>query len=205
MAATIEWLGHATFRLKNGATVYIDPWKIEGDPEKADLLLLSHNHYDHFVVEDIEKVRTADTVVLASTDCARELKGNVMAIQPGDTHTVGDIIVRATAAYNTDKEFHPKSNNWLGFLITMGGERIYFAGDTDVISEMSQLGGVDVALLPVGGTYTMGPSEAAEAASIINPGRCIPYHYGDIVGSLEDAKRFKNLCTCRTDILEPQA
>lgn len=200
---TIEWLGHASFRIKARLTIYIDPWKLQGQPEMADLILISHGHCDHFSTADVAKIRDQHTRVAASQDVVRELGSEVTLLRPGDALDAGEVRVRATPAYNRDTDFHPKANDWLGFLIRLGGETIYFAGDTDVIPEMSRLGPVDTALLPVGGTYAMGPTQAAEAASIIGARRCIPYHYGDIVGSVEDARRFKRLCTCHAEILEP--
>jgi len=201
--AKVEWLGHATIRIKNGITIYIDPWKIEGSEEEADLILISHSHYDHLEPGDVEKIRKADTVIVASEDCKAKLKGTVKTLRPGDTLTERGVTIKAVAAYNPSKQFHPKSSNWLGFLVTVEGETIYYAGDTDVIPEMNQLGEVDTALLPVGGTYTMNPAEAAEAAKRIRPRRCIPYHFGDIVGSRKDAEEFKDLCECPTEILTP--
>jgi len=203
--ATIEWLGHASFRIKNGKTIYIDPWKIQGSPEKADVVLISHDHYDHLVQEDVDKVSTAETVLIGSADVPAKLSNDVKTLKPGDQITHDGITIRATPAYNVGKDFHPRSNDWLGFLITMDDETIYYAGDTDVIPEMESLGKVDVALLPIGGTYTMDAEEAAKAAGIIKPKRCIPYHYGDIVGSREDAEKFKAACSCPTDILEVRA
>lgn len=199
--AKIDWLGHASFRVSEGVTVYIDPWKLgEGEP-KADVILISHGHYDHLSAEDIEKVRRPDTAVLCTKDCVEKLEGDLTVIGPDETHEVAGVTVRTTRAYNPDKKFHPKENDWLGFLLTIGKETIYYAGDTDVIPEMKDLGEVDVALLPVGGTYTMDAAEAAEAAGLIHPKRCIPYHWGDIVGTKEDAEKFKELCSCPTDIL----
>ncbi len=199
--ATIEWLGHASIRITNGATVYIDPWKLEGDNPKADLILVSHNHFDHLSAEDIEKLATDKTMILCAKDCLGKIDGEVTGTGVDETHEVAGVTVRTTPAYNPGKEFHPRANDGLGFLITIGGETIYFAGDTDIIPEMSGLGPVDVALLPVGGTYTMDAKEAAEAADTIKPGRCIPYHWGDIIGTREDAEAFQKLCAFPTEIL----
>ncbi len=198
--AKIEWLGHASFRITNGVTVYIDPWKLSGDHPKADLILVSHSHFDHLSTEDIEKIRGAETTILCSKDCVEKIDGEVTGVGPAETHEVAGVTVRTTPAYNTGKEFHPRENDWLGFVVTIGGETIYYAGDTDVTPVMGELGQVDVALLPVGGTYTMDAEEAAQAANTIKPGRCIPYHWGDIVGTREDAEQFEKLCACPTEI-----
>jgi len=200
--AIIEWLGHATFRIKDGVTIYIDPWKLKGNQEKADLILISHSHYDHLSPEDVEKITKADTVIVASDDCRGKLKGTIKTLNPGGSLTERGVKIQGVASYNPAKQFHPKKNNWLGFLVTVREETIYYAGDTDLIPEMEQLGTVDTALLPVGGTYTMSADEAAEAAKRIKPKRCIPYHYGDIVGSESDAEKFKKLCGCPTEILK---
>ena len=198
---TIEWLGHASFRIKNGLTLYIDPWKLEKGEEKADLILISHSHFDHFQIEDIAKIRTDQTKLIVARDCLDQLKGEPIALFPDEVITENNITIQATAAYNKDKEFHPRDKQWLGFLITINGERIYYAGDTDLIPEMENLGKVDIALLPIGGTYTMTADEAVEATRRIQPGYCIPYHYGDIVGSKTDAERFKAQCPYPCDIL----
>ncbi|MDP7639947.1 MAG: MBL fold metallo-hydrolase [Candidatus Hydrogenedentes bacterium] len=199
--AKIEWLGHASFRISDGATIYIDPWKLSGDNPKADLILVSHSHFDHLSVEDIEKIRSAETTIICSKDCVEQLDGNVIGVGSAETHEVGGVTVRTVPAYNPAKEFHPQENDWLGFLVTVGGETIYYAGDTDATPAMGDLGKVDVALLPVGGTYTMDAEQAAQAAATINPGQCIPYHWGDIIGTREDAKQFEKLCGCPTKIL----
>lgn len=199
--AKIDWLGHASFRITNGATIYIDPWKLSGDHPKADLILVSHSHFDHLSTEDIEKVRAAETTILCSKDCVEKIDGEVIGVGPAETHEVAGVTVRTVPAYNPDKEFHPQQNDWLGFLLTVGGETIYYAGDTDITPAMGELGKVDVALLPVGGTYTMDAEQAAQAAETIKPGRCIPYHWGDIIGTREDAEKFEKLCDCQTEIL----
>jgi len=202
--AKIEWLGHATIRIKNGVTIYIDPWKLKEEAEKADLILISHSHYDHLAPEDVAKITKPDTVIVAAEDCRAKLRGTVKTLKPGESLTEHGLPIKAVPAYNASKRFHPKANQWLGFLLTVGEETIYYAGDTDLIPEMEQLGKVATALLPVGGTYTMNPSEAAEAARRIKPRCCIPYHFGDIVGSKADAEQFKKLCPCPTKILTPR-
>lgn len=192
----IEWLGHASFRITGeGKTIYIDPWKLkESVPAPADLVLLSHSHYDHLSPDDIAKISRPETQIIGSADCAPQLKNRFFrAVAPDETVRFGTIVIRTTRAYNPHKQFHPRENNWMGFILAIEGEVVYYAGDTDVIPEMSSLGKIDVALLPVGGTYTMTPEEAAEAVRIIKPAQAIPYHWGDIVGSAQDAEKFKKL------------
>jgi L-ascorbate metabolism protein UlaG (beta-lactamase superfamily) len=202
MKNEITWLGHASFKIKNSKTLYIDPWNIEED-EKADLILVTHEHYDHLSMEDIGKVRDENTVIVTIPMCTQQVGGNVMEIQAGEKVTVDDIEIEAVSAYNINKNFHQKDAGRVGFIITMGGERIYHAGDSDLIPEMEAVD-VDVALLPVGGVYTMSPEEAAKAANRMRPKLAIPMHWGSsVIGKREDAEKFKELCDVPVDIKEP--
>ena len=198
MVDTIDWLGHSSVRIRAEKIVYIDPWKL-GKSGKADMVLISHPHSDHCSPGDVKKVMRDDTVIIATADCAPGLPGNIRVVQPGDEVSLGAIRVTAVPAYNVNKAFHPKAKGWVGFVITVGGKNIYYAGDTDVIPEMKKLK-ADIMIVPVGGTYTMTAEEAADAVNIINPVAAVPVHYGDIVGSLDDAKRFKELCRCEVVI-----
>ncbi len=196
----IEWLGHAGFRLKaEGRVVYIDPFKI-GEGEKADLILITHDHYDHCDPDSINAVKKEGTVIVAAGPCVSKIP-DARAVKPGDSLSAAGTDIRAVHAYNLDKPYHPKGNG-VGFLVTIAGKTIYHAGDTDRIPEMSGLGKVDVALLPVGGTYTMDSEEAAGAASDIRPGVAVPMHWGKIVGSEKDARRFRELCRVEARILD---
>ena len=206
MTENIHWLGHDSFRIDGEHTVYIDPWNLEADGPPADLILITHEHYDHCSPEDVAKIQTPDTVVVTVKTAARELKklkANVQVVKPGDHLTVHGIPIEVVPAYNVDKRFHPKSAGHVGFIITIGGQRIYHAGDTDLIPEMKNIR-CDVALLPVSGTYVMTADQAAEAAGQIQPQVAIPMHYGEIVGSEEDAKRFAQLSPVPVRILKPQ-
>jgi len=203
MAVEITWLGHASFRLAGGGTVvYIDPWKLAGAPHDADLVFVSHSHHDHFSPPDIEKVSKDDTAIIAPGDVIEQLHA-ANAVTPGEQVSVKDVQVEGVAAYNIGKRFHPKANAWCGAVITLAGKRVYYAGDTDLIPEMSDLKDVDVALLPVGGTYTLDAAEAAEACEAIGCGLAVPYHWGDIVGSADDARRFASAAQCKVKILQP--
>jgi len=200
MIEGIHWLGHASFRLDGEKIVYIDPYKITAGP-LADAILVSHAHYDHCSPASIERIRKADTVTVTCAGCAKKLKGDVRIIAPGQSITIGGIAIEGVAAYNTNKPFHPRAEGGLGFVITLGARRIYYAGDTDLIPEMAAVG-ADVALLPVSGTYVMNADEAAEAVKRIRPAAAIPMHYGTIVGSRSDAVRFKQLAGVPVEILE---
>jgi len=189
MLEKITWLGHDCFRIDGSKTVYIDPYNIEPG-KKADLLLVTHDHFDHCSPEDIDKIVQPETVLVTEKDAAKKLSGNVKTVKPGDSLVVGDVKIEAVPAYNTNKDFHPKANGWLGYILEMDGVRIYHAGDTDFIPEMEGLN-VDIALLPVSGTYVMTADEAVKAALAIDPGVAVPMHYGSIVGDSSDADVFK--------------
>ena len=181
MGVIVKWLGHASFQIKaDGKNIYIDPY--EGEyKEKADLVLVTHSHYDHCDTSKIKKVVKENTVIVCPPDCASSIRGNVRVLKPGEESKVDDITVEAVHAYNYKRfrspgnPFHPKGFG-VGYVITVNGKRIYHAGDTDFIHEMKNLKNISVALLPSGGTYTMDNSEAAEAALAIKPEVAIPMH-----------------------------
>jgi len=202
MSIGIQWLGHAAFRIANDVIIYIDPWKLTGSPHDAGLILVSHNHYDHYSEADIEKVASTDTHILGSCD-AQPSHPNTQPLTPGQSIEILGVRIEAVPAYNPRKQFHPRQNNWLGFVIELAGKRIYYAGDTDIIDEMTSLTDIDLALLPVGGTYTMNADEAARAAERIKPTRAIPYHWGDIVGTAQDAQLFARQASCDVSVLNP--
>ncbi len=200
---TLSWLGHASFKLKAGERIiYLDPWKVKKG-EGADLILFTLSHFDHLSHDDVRHVQKKDTVIVTTKDSASNLKGDIRIIKPGDKITFDDIDIQAIPAYNIGKNYHPKVNGWVGFIVTISGKRIYHAGDTDAIIEMKKLN-VDVALLPVGGTYTMTAEEAAEIANEFKPASAIPMHWGTIVGSKADAEKFKKLFKGDTNILQPE-
>lgn len=196
----IHWLGHASFRIEGSKVVYIDPWEIKPGP-KADIILVTHDHYDHCSPDDVAKITKADTTIVATSDCARKLKGNVKSLKPGESVDIAGVKIEAVPAYNINKQFHPKSNNWVGYVVTLDGERVYHTGDTDVIPEMREIK-ADVVLLPVGGTYTMTAGEAVKVCDWIKPKKAIPMHWGKIVGSEKDAEVFKKSAKCPVDVLK---
>jgi L-ascorbate metabolism protein UlaG (beta-lactamase superfamily) len=205
----IKWLGHDGFSIRtNGISLVIDPFQAKAD-EKADIILITHAHYDHCSPEDIAKFIKPATVIVTEPEAAAKIKeqkfcDDIRTMAPGDRLTVKGLPIEAVPAYNTNKHFHPKENNWLGFIITVDGERIYHAGDTDLIPEMGALN-VDIALLPVSGTYVMTAAEAVEAAKQIQPKIAVPMHFNAIVGSEADAEAFKEALTgvCEVVILTP--
>ncbi|MEA2397526.1 MAG: hypothetical protein QOK25_1082 [Thermoleophilaceae bacterium] len=211
LADAVEWLGHSGFRIRAGrATIYIDPYRTEDGPE-ADLILITHGHYDHFSPRDVERLSGKHTTVVAPAPVAERLSGRVRSIAPGETiepEGVRGVDVRAVAAYNTSKRdpsgkpFHPREAGWVGYEVRVGGERLYHSGDTDVIPEMDQVVGVDVALLAVSGVYVMTAGEAAEAARRIQPRVAVPMHWGEHIGTRADAQAFADRAPVEVRIME---
>lgn len=188
MIDRIHWLGHDGFYIEASKVIYFDPWQISGGPS-ADIVLISHEHFDHCSPDDIAKVSKEDTIIITEPVSAEKLSGDVRVFNPGDTENIGGVKITALPSYNTDKAFHPKSSNFLGFIVEIDGVKIYHTGDADFIPEMKDLD-VDIAFIPVSGTYVMDANQAVEAARSINPDIAIPMHYGAIVGSEDDAKKF---------------
>jgi L-ascorbate metabolism protein UlaG (beta-lactamase superfamily) len=196
----VEWLGHSGFRVTVGRQrIYIDPYRVSSDAPKADLILITHGHYDHFSPQDVERLTEPHTELIAPATVAERLNGRVHSIAPGEEIepvVVRSVAVRALHAYNTSKRnsdgqaFHPRTAGGVGFDLNVRGERLYHAGDTDVIPEMDSVHGVDVALLPVSGTYVMTAAEAAEAARRIQPRVAVPMHWGENLGTRQDALEF---------------
>jgi len=199
MKRQIVWMGHDSFRIDASKCIYVDPYQIDKG-QSADIILVTHDHFDHCSPEDVAKIQQPHTVIITEKDSAQKLSGDVRVMLPGEVLSLKDLTITAIPAYNTNKEFHPKANNWLGFVIDIDGVRIYHAGDSDYIPEMKDLD-VDIALLPVSGTYVMTSDEAVEAALAINPRLAIPMHYGAIVGEQSDAAHFKDKLAGKIDVL----
>ena len=199
MAQKMVWLGHDCFRIDAEKIIYFDPYDISPGP-KADLILISHEHFDHCSPDDVSKIQDSGTVIVTDKASAEKLTGDVRIIAPGESMSIGEVKIEAVPSYNRDKDFHPKQKAWLGFIVEIEGARIYHAGDTDFIPEMKDFK-VDIALLPVSGTYVMTADQAVEAALAIQPGLAIPMHYGAIVGNDKDALAFKEGLEGKIDVL----
>ncbi len=199
----IRWLGHASFKLKGSKTIYIDPWKLPaGEGGDGDLVLVTHDHYDHCSPPDIRKALGPDGKVLAAECCKVKYPRADKYTLPWMKHRLAGINVYATAAYNINKQFHPKELGHVGYVIDFEGVRIYHSGDCDAFPHMKDIS-CDIALLPVSGTYVMDPLEAVDACNLLNPQVVIPMHWGDpdVVGTKTDAERFAELAPCEVIIL----
>jgi len=203
----IEWLGHSGFLIDYGKKVYIDPYQIDV-AEKADFILISHEHYDHCSIEDIKKIVKPETLIITVPDCQSKLSQvaekvkSIVLVKPGDKFNLLGAQVEVVPAYNINKKFHPKENEWVGFVVFVNGVKIYHTGDSDVIPEMEKLINLDIALLPVSGTYVMNAKEAAELTNKIKPKIAIPMHYGSGIGTQQDAEEFKKLCRVPVEIMK---
>ena len=198
----IQWLGHSGFRLDNDKVIYIDPFQLTSDKiagKKADILLITHEHYDHCSVQDIKNIVKPETIIVTVPDCQSKFSGlqvaNVTLVTPGRKLNVRGTMIETVPAYNLNKKFHPKENEWVGFIITVNGRRVYHSGDTDAIPEMKALKDIDIALVPVSGTYVMTPEEAAAAVNTFKPKVAVPMHWGNpnVIGTKNDAEKFRSL------------
>jgi L-ascorbate metabolism protein UlaG (beta-lactamase superfamily) len=201
------WFRQSAMRYAgDGMTLYIDPWGTGPDDAPADLILITHAHDDHLQPEEIERLSDAETKVVAPPDIAKELSGDVTAVRPGESHEIGGVRFETVPAYNVVEErldMHPKANAWVGYVIELGGRRYYHAGDTDALPELESLT-TDVAMVPIGGTYTMDPREAAGLVKAMKPQLAVPMHFGFVVGSPSDAALFeKEAAPVPVEVLEP--
>ena len=193
MLDNVEVLIHSSIKINKGLVIYFDPYKINKDYNDADIVFITHSHYD-----DLKKVIKDNTIIVIPSDLeikALEFgfnKEHIIVVKPNGEYNVLGINVKTIPAYNTNKNFHPKVNNWVGYIIKIDNTTYYIAGDTDITEENRKVS-CDVAFVPIGGTYTMNTFEAAELVNKIKPKIVVPIHYGLIVGTKEDAINFKNL------------
>ena len=193
MLKGIEINCHSSIKISKEKIIYVDPFKIKKDKNDADIVLVTHDHYDHFSPEDIEKIINNETIIVApKTAKSLSKMRNTVLVEPNNVYEVKGIKIETIPAYNVNKQFHQKDNQWVGYIIEIDKTRYYIAGDTDVTPENKQVN-CDVAFIPVGGTYTMNYTEAAELANAIKPKIVVPTHYGDIVGEKDDGEKFKKL------------
>ena len=195
MLENIEVLCHSSIKFNKGLIIYFDPFKINENYHDADIIFITHSHYDHYSEEDISKVIKDNTTIVVPKDLEdRALqfgfaKEHIIVVSPNEEYSVLGINFKTIPAYNTNKNFHPKSNEWVGYIVNLDQTTYYIAGDTDITEENRKVN-CDVAFVPVGGTYTMTANEAAVLVNEIKPKIAVPVHYGEIVGSKEDGQRF---------------
>ena len=198
MLDNIEVLYHSSIKINKEKTIYIDPFKIDKNYNDADIIFITHDHYDHYSEEDIDKVINENTTIIIPEELLTKLlrkginKNAIITVKPNEKYMVQEIKFGTVPAYNTNKTFHPKENDWIGYIITLDGIRYYIAGDTDITEENRKVK-CDVAFVPVGGTYTMDFKEAAQLINEIQPKIAVPIHYGSIVGTEQDAIDFIRL------------
>ena len=198
MLKNIEVLYHSSIKISKNKVIYIDPFKIDKNYNDADIVFITHDHFDHYSEEDIDKVINENTTIIIPEELLTKLlrkginKNAIITVEPNEKYMVQGIKFETIPAYNTNKTFHPKENGWVGYIITLDDIRYYIAGDTDITEENRKVK-CDVAFVPVGGTYTMNYSEAAELVNIIKPKIAVPIHYGSVVGTKQDATNFIKL------------
>lgn len=197
MLENYKVLCHSSIKIQGSKIIYFDPFKIKEALHDANYIFCTHSHYDHFSPEDITKILKENTKLIVTKDTesrAEELvkKENIVTVEPDKQYKIDGISVKTTYAYNEDKNFHPKTNQWVGYIVDIDGTKYYIAGDTDNIKEIQDVN-CDIAFIPVGGTYTMDYKEAAELANNINTKIIIPTHYGEIVGDKKDGEKFAEL------------
>ncbi len=195
MLENIEVLNHNCIKFNKEKVIYTDPFQLKNHYNDADIILITHSHYDHFSEEDIEKVKSENTIICITEDLQDQTlalgfpKENIITVKPNETYSILGIEIETIPAYNISKKFHPKENNWVGYLLNLQGKVYYVAGDTDITEENKKVR-CDVAFVPVGGTYTMDSKEAIELVNEIKPTMAVPVHYGSVVGTEEDAEMF---------------
>ncbi len=205
MLENIEVLCHSCIKFNKGEVIYFDPFKIEKNYNDADAIFITHDHYDHYSEEDIDKVVKKGTIIVAPEDLLTKLlkkgfeRDNMVLVTPNQKYTVKGIEFQTIPAYNVNKQFHPKANEWVGYVLKIEGVTYYIAGDTDITEENKKVK-CDVAFVPVGGTFTMDYKEAAELINEIKPKIAVPTHYGSIVGEKSDGVSFSKLVSPEIEV-----
>ena len=198
MYEEVQVLTHSSIRIAGNQIIYFDPFNVEGEPHDADIICVTHDHFDHYSPEDLAKVKNAATILVCPNKIKDELSNSGISeeftelVASGDDMEINGVRIQAVPAYNVGKQFHPQANQWVGYLVTMNNVIYYIAGDTDINEDVKKVR-CDVALLPVGGTYTMTAEEAAKLAEIIHPKAAIPTHYGSVAGEAKDGQIFADL------------
>ena len=198
MIDNIKCLGHSSVNLTNDKVIYIDPYNLKESNKDADIIFITHSHYDHFSINDINKIKKNNTIIIITEDIYNSVlklgfnESNIIKVLPNNNYTIDNIKFTTIPSYNINKNFHPLDNNWVGYLIEINNIKYYIPGDTDLTEESKNVE-CDILFVPIGGTYTMDYKEASILTNIIKPKIVIPIHYGSIVGSKEDAIKFKEL------------
>ena len=206
MYEEVQVLTHSSIRIAENQIVYFDPFHVDGEPHDADIICVTHDHFDHYSPEDLAKVKNAATILVCPKTMEDSLSNSGISeeftelVAPGDELEINGVRIQAVPAYNIGKQFHPQQNQWVGYLVTMNEVTYYIAGDTDINEDVKKVR-CDAAFLPVGGTYTMTAEEAAELAEMIHPKAAIPTHYGSVAGKAEDGQIFADLLKDKINVI----
>ena len=206
MYEEVQVLTHSSIRIAENQIVYFDPFHVDGEPHDADIICVTHDHFDHYSPEDLAKVKNAATILVCPKTMEDSLSNSGISeeftelVAPGDELEINGVRIQAVPAYNVGKQFHPQANQWVGYLVTMNEVMYYIAGDTDINEDVKKVR-CDAAFLPVGGTYTMTAEEAAELAEMIHPKAAIPTHYGSVAGKAEDGQIFADLLKDKINVI----
>ena len=181
---------HSSIKIND---IYVDPFEIKNNKKDARIIFITHSHYDHFSVKDIDKIVNNSTVFVCTEDVKLELeklyKNKIVVASVNESYVVDDVKFTTFPSYNEGKPFHPRSNNWVGYVIEVNGVKYAIIGDSDKTSEVMTIK-CDVLFVPIGGTYTMNAKEASELVNVIKPKLVIPVHYNGIVGNKDNEKEF---------------
>lgn len=195
MLDNIEVFIQSSIKFNRDLKIYFDPFRMEESYNDADIIFITHSHYDHLSVADIDKVKKSTTIIVAPSSIKDEIESlglELLLVEPNESYQVKGVSFETVRAYNNEKEFHPIINNWVGYVITLDNTRYYIAGDTDKTVDNMRVK-CDVAFIPIGGKFTMNAKEASELVNAIKPKVVVPIHYGSIIGTKDDELEFVNL------------